>query len=85
MDVHGSGSRSEKQVPPGGGQLPVGRVSLFWVVSWIGCDELTAFNQPSSPAPLGLANPVVPGDGRYVWVKLYTPAGINLFEKPCPR
>ena len=31
MDVHGSGSRSEKQVPPGGGQLPVGGVSLFWV------------------------------------------------------
>src|SRR3954463_5828073 len=23
--------------------------------------------------------------GWYVWVKLYTPAGLNLFEKPCPR
>jgi hypothetical protein len=24
------------------------------------------------------------GDGRHVWVKLYTPEGLNLFEKPCP-
>jgi hypothetical protein len=26
-----------------------------------------------------------PGDGRHVWAKLCTPAGLNLFEKPCPR
>jgi hypothetical protein len=25
------------------------------------------------------------GDGRHVWVKLCTPAGLNPFEKPCPR
>jgi hypothetical protein len=25
------------------------------------------------------------GDGHHVWVKLCTPAGLNLFEKPCPR
>ena len=25
------------------------------------------------------------GDGRHVWVKLCTPAGLNLFEKPCSR
>jgi hypothetical protein len=25
------------------------------------------------------------GDGRRVWVKLCTPPGLNLFEKPCPR
>ena len=29
MDVHGSGSRSEEQVPSGGGQLPVDGVALF--------------------------------------------------------
>jgi hypothetical protein len=27
---------------------------------------------------------VANGDDRHVWVKLCTPAGLNLFEKPCP-
>jgi hypothetical protein len=26
-----------------------------------------------------------PGDGRHVWVKWCSPAGLNLFEKPCSR
>jgi hypothetical protein len=26
-----------------------------------------------------------PGDGHHMWVKLCTPAGLNLFEKPCPQ
>jgi hypothetical protein len=25
-----------------------------------------------------------PGDDHHMWAKLYTPAGLNLFEKPCP-
>jgi hypothetical protein len=28
--------------------------------------------------------PEGPGDGRHVWVKLCTPAGLNLFENSCP-
>jgi hypothetical protein len=28
---------------------------------------------------------VANGDDRHVWVKLCTPAGLNLFKKPCPQ
>ena len=75
---------SQKQVPSGGGHLPVGGVALFWVVSWIGFDEVKALNQaPSAGTSQTWANIVALRVGWYVWVKLYTPAGLNLFEKSC--
>ena len=83
MDVLGSGSRSEEQVPSGGGQLPIDGVALFWVDSRIGFDKLKVMvNHTLSRPKEG------PTCGAKSWLirvgKVYIPVG-NVFEKPCPR
>jgi hypothetical protein len=58
-----------------------GRLKPFGVAHGIGRREVKVVGDHPSAKIL----PEGPGDGRHVWVKLYTPAGLNLFEKPCPR
>jgi hypothetical protein len=84
MDVDGSRSGSEKQVSQGGVQLLVGGVSMFRVVSWIGCNVLRPWINP-----ICLYLPVLQTG---VCEKLIGTCGAihpykdkKLFEKPCPR
>jgi hypothetical protein len=57
------------------------RLEPFGVAHGIGRREVKVVGDHHSTKIL----PEGPGDGRHVWVKLYTPTGLNLFEKPCPR
>jgi hypothetical protein len=70
-----NGSASEKGRSRDGGLKP------FGVAHGIGRREVKVVggHHPAKTPCKG------PGDGRHVWVKLCTPAGLNLFEKPCPR
>jgi hypothetical protein len=58
-----------------------GGLRPFGVAHGIGQREVKVVGDHHSAKIL----PEGPGDGRHVWVKLCTPAGLNLFEKPCPR
>ena len=54
--------------------------------SWYRRKQGQGRGQPlSTGLPRKRANYLALRIGWYVWVKLYTPAGLNLFEKPCPR
>jgi hypothetical protein len=70
-----NGSASENGRSCDGGLEP------FGVAHGIGRREVKVVGDHHSAKIL----PENPGDGRHVWIKLYTPAGLNLFEKPCPR
>ena len=81
MDVLGSGSRSEEQVPSGGGQLPVDGVALFWVDSRIRFDKVKVGDKPPSAGTSRTsANHVALSVGWYVWVKC-TPCRDKSFRK----
>jgi hypothetical protein len=69
-----NGSASENSRSRDGGLKP------FSVAHGIGRCKLKVVggHHPAKILPEG------PGDGRHVWVKLCTPAGLNLFKKLCP-
>jgi hypothetical protein len=63
------------------GQSRDGRLKPFSVAHGIGRRKVKVVggHYPTKILPEG------PGDSRHVWVKLCTPAGLNLFKKPCPQ
>jgi hypothetical protein len=58
-----------------------GGLKPFGVAHGIGRREVKVIGDHHSAKIL----PEGPGDGRHVWVRLCTPAGLNLFNKLCPR
>ena len=57
----------------------------FGVAHGIGRREVKVVGDHTSASAPKEGRHVAYKDDRHVWTKLYTPAGINLFEKPCPR
>ena len=74
-----NGSTSEKRPSYDGGLRP------FGVAHGIGRREVKVVGDHHSGSAPREGHQVPNGDGRHVWVKLCTPAGLNLFEKPCSR
>ena len=62
-----------------------GGLKPFGVAHGIGRRKVMVVgDHPSASAqPEGLH--VANGDRHHMWAKLYTPAGLNIFKKPCPR
>jgi len=57
----------------------------FGVAHGVGRREVKVVGDHTSASAPSEGHQVANGDGRHVWVKLCTPAGLNLFEKPCSR
>ena len=55
-----------------------------YVTRWVFSSSCVVGDHHSSSTP-SEGHQVPNGDGRHVWVKLCTPVGLNLFEKPCSR
>ena len=57
----------------------------FGVAHGVGRHEVKVVGDHHSASAPNEGHQVANGDGRHVWIKLCTPAGLNLFEKPCSR
>ena len=57
----------------------------FGVAHGVGRRELKILGDHHSAIAPSEGHQVANGDGRHLCVKLYTPAVLNLFEKPCSR
>ena len=57
----------------------------FGVAHGVGRCEVKVVGDHHSASAPNEGHQVANGDGRHVWIKLCTPTGLNLFEKPCSR